>query len=45
MINVFQPSLGEEELSAVREVFESCWTIVQDSQIPTASWKKNSPST
>jgi dTDP-4-amino-4,6-dideoxygalactose transaminase len=25
MINVFQPSLGEQELSAVREVFESCW--------------------
>jgi aminotransferase len=25
MINVFQPSLGEEELSAVREVFESSW--------------------
>lgn len=25
MINVFQPSLGEEELSAVREVFDSCW--------------------
>ncbi|MEU4711940.1 DegT/DnrJ/EryC1/StrS family aminotransferase [Nocardia salmonicida] len=25
MINVFQPSLGEEELAAVREVFESCW--------------------
>lgn len=25
MINVFQPSLDEQELSAVREVFESCW--------------------
>ncbi|SEP52401.1 DegT/DnrJ/EryC1/StrS family aminotransferase [Amycolatopsis saalfeldensis] len=25
MINVFQPSLGEQELAAVREVFESCW--------------------
>ncbi|QKV97128.1 DegT/DnrJ/EryC1/StrS family aminotransferase [Streptomyces sp. NA02950] len=25
MINVFQPSLGEEELAAVREVFESGW--------------------
>nr|AHA81998.1 Arm29 [uncultured bacterium] len=25
MINVFQPMLGEDELSAVREVFDSCW--------------------
>lgn len=25
MINVFQPSLGEQELAAVREVFESNW--------------------
>ncbi|MFD9961802.1 DegT/DnrJ/EryC1/StrS family aminotransferase [Amycolatopsis sp. NPDC058986] len=25
MINVFQPSLGEEELAAVGEVFASCW--------------------
>jgi aminotransferase len=25
MINVFQPCLGAEELSAVREVFDSCW--------------------
>jgi dTDP-4-amino-4,6-dideoxygalactose transaminase len=25
MINVFQPTLGEEELAAVREVFESGW--------------------
>lgn len=25
MINVFQPSLGEEELAAIREVFESNW--------------------
>jgi dTDP-4-amino-4,6-dideoxygalactose transaminase len=25
MINVFQPSLGEEELSAVRKVFETSW--------------------
>lgn len=25
MINIFQPSLGEKELSAVREVFESNW--------------------
>ncbi|MGH3881431.1 MAG: DegT/DnrJ/EryC1/StrS family aminotransferase [Actinophytocola sp.] len=25
MINVFQPSLGEDELSAVREVFETSW--------------------
>ena len=26
MINVFQPALGEEELDAVRRVFESNWT-------------------
>lgn len=32
MINVFQPSLGEAELSAVREVFESCW-IGRGSQV------------
>ena len=25
MINVFQPSLGTEELAAVGEVFDSCW--------------------
>lgn len=25
MLNVFQPSLGDQELAAVREVFESCW--------------------
>ncbi|NKE62662.1 DegT/DnrJ/EryC1/StrS family aminotransferase [Lentzea sp. PSKA42] len=25
VINVFQPSLGERELAAVRAVFESCW--------------------
>jgi aminotransferase len=25
MINVFQPSLGAEELAAVAEVFESNW--------------------
>src|SRR3990167_4131692 len=25
MINVFQPSLGEEELSAIRDVFQSNW--------------------
>ena len=25
MINIYQPSLGEEEVSAVREVFQSNW--------------------
>ena len=25
MINIFQPTLGDEELQAVKEVFESNW--------------------
>ena len=47
MINVFQPCLGEEEVSRIREVFQSnwlgkgWWTSLRRSMPPI--WTRTSP--
>ena len=41
MINVFQPCLGEEEVSRIREVFQSNW-LGKGKLVPPI-WTRTSP--
>lgn len=46
MINVMQPTLGQEELDAIREVFQSNWrflriAVARDYLVLCISWALN----